>query len=35
MEFAPVLGRLLFDPALKPEPPPEISELGSLDALLR
>ena len=35
MEFATALGRLLFDPTLKPEPPPEISELSSLDALLR
>ena len=35
MEFATALGRLLFDPTLKPEPPPELSELDSLEALLR
>ena len=35
MEFATALGRLLFDPTLKPEPPPEMSELGSFEALLR
>lgn len=35
MEFAAALGRLLFDPTLKPEPPPELSELDSFEALLR
>lgn len=35
MEFATALGRLLFDPALKPEPPPEMSEMSSFEALLR
>ena len=35
MESATALGRLLFDPALKPEPPPELAGLGSFEALLR
>jgi len=35
MEFATALGRLMFDPALKPEPLPELAGLGSFEALLR
>ena len=34
MEFATALGRLLFDPTLKPEPPPEMAGLSSFEALL-
>jgi len=35
MEFATALGRLLFDPMLKPELPPEMAGPGSFEALLR
>ena len=35
VDLAAVLGRLLFDTVLKPEPPPEPSKLGSLAELLR
>ena len=34
MEYAAAPGRLLFDPTLRPEPPPELSELGSFGALV-
>lgn len=35
MEFTTALGRLASDPTLKPEPPPEMSEVSSFEALLR
>ena len=35
MESATALGRLLFDPTLKPEPSPKMSEVSSFEALLR
>ena len=35
MKPATALGRLLFDPTLKPGPPPEMSEVISFEALLR
>ena len=35
MEFATALDRLLSDPTLKPEPPPELAAQGSFEALLR
>lgn len=34
MEFATEFDRLLLDPTLKPEPPPELSKLDSFEALL-